>query len=216
MAVPATRITTTIAAVELPIVQPSAEPCERADAARNRARILAAARMLVAERGIERVSMDDVARAARVGTGTLYRRFGDRAGLALALLDENARDFQNALIAGPPPLGPGAPAAQRLRAFGECFLEHIELHAPLMLAGAPPGRDAPGPYQLYATHLTILLRDAAPHVDAEFTAQALLATLAPGRHLHARETLGWSLERLREGWRALVEALCVSAPGAAR
>ena len=158
--------------------------------------------------------MDDVARAARVGTGTLYRRFGDRAGLALALLDENERAFQDAMIAGPPPLGPGAPAAERLRAYGECYLGLIERHAPLMLAGAPPGRDVPGPYQLHATHLTILLREAAPQVDAEFTAEALLATLAPGRHLHARQTLGWPLERLRGGWCALVDAL--SAPGAAR
>ena len=53
--------------------------------------------------------MEDVAHAACVGTGTLYRRFGDRAGLALALLDEQEREFQNALITGPPPLGPGAP-----------------------------------------------------------------------------------------------------------
>jgi AcrR family transcriptional regulator len=201
------------APLELPVAQPYAEPRERADAARNRARILAAATRLVAERGIERVSMDDVARAAGVGTGTLYRRFGDRAGLALALLDENERAFQDALIAGPPPLGPGAPARARLRAFGERYLELIERHAPLMLAGAPPGRDVPGPFQLYATHLAILLREAAPHVDPEFTAYALLATLAPGRHLHARARLGWPLERLRDGWRALVDALCVRAPG---
>src|SRR6185437_6944321 len=73
---------------ELPVLDPGQAPPERADAARNRARILAAAAELVAQRGIEHVSMDDVAKAACVGTGTLYRRFGDRAGLALALLDE--------------------------------------------------------------------------------------------------------------------------------
>ena len=65
---------------ELPLLQPDPTPRERADAARNRARILAAAEELVAEQGIEAVSMEDVARAACVGTGTLYRRFGDRAG----------------------------------------------------------------------------------------------------------------------------------------
>ena len=202
--------------LELPVAQPSAEARERADAARNRARILAAATELVAERGIERVSMDDVARAASVGTGTVYRRFGDRAGLALALLDENERIFQDAILSGPPPLGPGAPAAVRLRAFGERYLDVVERYAPLILAAAPPGRDMPGPFQLYATHLTILLREAAPHVDAEFTAQALLATLAPGRHLHARRTLGWPLARLRDGWCSLVGALSFSAPGVDR
>src|SRR6476620_1660716 len=99
---------------ELPLLQPDPNPRERADAARNRERILVAAGELVAESGIEAVSMEDVARAACVGTGTLYRRFGDRAGLADALLDEQTREFQNELIAGPPPLGPGAGASERL------------------------------------------------------------------------------------------------------
>src|SRR4051812_19406247 len=98
--------------IELP--QFDDRPRERADAARNRERILAAAGELVSECGIERVSMEAVARAACVGPGTLYRRFGDRAGLAFALLDQQTRDFQNALIAGPPPLGPGASPRERL------------------------------------------------------------------------------------------------------
>ena len=182
-------------------------PRERADAARNRLRILAAAAELVGERGIDGVSMDDVAHAACVGTGTLYRRFGDRAGLALALLDQHTREFQNALIAGPPPLGPGAPAAERLRAFGDGYLDLLERHADLMVAAAPGGREPEGPYQLYATHLAILLRDAAPGLDAHFTAQALLGMLAPGQHVRARSGLGWSRERLRAGWRGLVDAL---------
>ena len=90
--------------LELPQFDDGQAPRERADAARNRLRILEAAAELVDERGIDQVSMDDVARAACVGTGTLYRRFGDRAGLALALLDEHTREFQDALIAGPPPV----------------------------------------------------------------------------------------------------------------
>jgi AcrR family transcriptional regulator len=193
---------------ELPLLQPAQEPRERADAARNRLRILAAAAGLVAERGIEHVSMDDVARAACVGTGTLYRRFGDRAGLALALLDEHTRAFQDALIFGPPPLGPGAPAAERLRAFGDGYLDVLEEHGDLLaVAAARARRGEGGPEQLYATHLAILVREAAPRLDAEFTALSLLATLGPARHLHARRELGWPVERLRSGWRALVDAL---------
>jgi AcrR family transcriptional regulator len=195
---------------DLPVLQPDEAPRERADAARNRLRILAAAAELVDERGIEHVSMEDVAQAACVGTGTLYRRFGDRAGLALALLDAHTRDFQNALIAGPPPVGPGAPAAERLRAFGEGYLDLLERHAPLLAVAVPPDRKAEGPHTMYATHLAILLREGAPHVDAEFTAQALLATLDPAHHLRARHGLGWSIDRLRAGWRGLVDALCAS------
>jgi AcrR family transcriptional regulator len=192
---------------ELPILQPDEAPRERADAARNRARILDAAGALIAEHGIEGVSMEDVARAACVGTGTLYRRFGDRAGLALALLDAHTREFQNALIAGPAPLGPGVPAIERLRAFGEGFIDLLERHAALLAAAAPPGRDD-GPSTMYTTHLAILLREAAPHLDAEFTARALLATLNPAQHLFARTGLGWDLDRMRAGWRGMIDALC--------
>lgn len=201
------------AVLELPQFDSGQTPRERADAARNRLRILAAAAELVGERGIERVSMDDVARAACVGTGTLYRRFGDRAGLALALLDEHTREFQDLLIAGPPPLGPGAPAAERLRAFGEGYFDLLERHADLLAVAEPPGRVVDGPYPLYATHLTLLLREAAPHIDAEFTAQALLATLRPAQHLYSRRGLGWSLERMRAGWSGLVDALSGASNG---
>jgi AcrR family transcriptional regulator len=192
---------------ELPLLDPGQAPPERADAARNRVRILAAAAELVADRGIEHVSMDDVARAACVGTGTLYRRFGDRAGLALALLDDHTRAFQDALIGGPPPLGPGAPAAERLHAFGDGYLDLLERHADILAVAVPLHRGPQGPDQLNATHLAILLREAAPRLDPEFTAWALLATLHPTRHLQARRGQGWPVERLRAGWHALVDAL---------
>ena len=194
-------------AFDLPLAQPDTALRERADAARNRRRILEAASRLIDERGIEAVSMQDVAEAACVGTGTLYRRFGDRAGLAFALLDEHTRDFQNALLSGPPPLGPGAPAVERLRAFGDGYFEILGRHSDLLMAAAPGGRDGAGPHTLYATHLAILVREAAPNLDAEFTAEALLAAVAPAHFLHLRDRLGWTSERVRDGWYALVEAL---------
>jgi AcrR family transcriptional regulator len=196
---------------ELPVLDPGQTPRERADAARNRARILAAAAALVAERGIDRVSMDDVARAACVGTGTLYRRFGDRAGLALALLDDHTRSFQDALIAGPPPLGPGAPALERLHAFGDGYLDLLERHADILAAAVPSTRGPQAPEQLVATHLAILLREAAPQLDPEYTARAMIAMLHPAHHLYARHVLGWPLDRLRAGWHAMVDALCAAA-----
>ena len=87
-------------AFDLPLAERGGDPQERADAARNRRKILEAAQTLFAERGVECVSMDDVARAAHVGKGTLYRRFGDRASLAFALLDERERALQEACIRG--------------------------------------------------------------------------------------------------------------------
>ena len=86
----------------IPLTSSAGRP-ERADAARNRRRALEAARRLVAERGADAVTMDDVAAAAGVGKGTLYRRFGDRHGLLLALLDDEERALQEAILRGPPP-----------------------------------------------------------------------------------------------------------------
>src|SRR4051794_39660878 len=59
----------------------------RADAARNRARLLEAARALFAERGLA-VTMDEIARHAGVGVGTAYRRFASREELIAALFDD--------------------------------------------------------------------------------------------------------------------------------
>lgn len=59
----------------------------RADAERNRRRILDAARRVFAERGLD-VSMDEIASAAGVGVGTAYRRFRNREELVDALFDE--------------------------------------------------------------------------------------------------------------------------------
>jgi AcrR family transcriptional regulator len=62
----------------------------RADAARNRARILSAAGEVFAERGID-VTLDDIAAHAGLGVGTVYRRFADREALVEALFDQRAR-----------------------------------------------------------------------------------------------------------------------------
>jgi AcrR family transcriptional regulator len=59
----------------------------RADAARNRARLIEAARELFAERGLA-VSMDEIARRAGVGVGTAYRRFATREALIEALFED--------------------------------------------------------------------------------------------------------------------------------
>ena len=186
---------------------------ERADAARNRRRILEATAQLVAERGIEQVSMQDVAEAACVGTGTLYRRFGDRAGLALALLDEQDRALQDAMISGPPPLGPGAPAGERLEAFGHAYLEHLERVAEILTVGVAAGPVGSGPSALYLTHLAILVREAAPDADAAYLARVLFGALDPREHLHCRRVLGWSLARRLEGWSGLVASLTQTRPG---
>src|SRR6201990_342982 len=59
----------------------------RADAARNRARILDAARTAFAESGLD-VGVEEIARRAGVGKGTLYRRFPTKEALVRAIFDD--------------------------------------------------------------------------------------------------------------------------------
>lgn len=65
---------------------PSVRPL-RADAVRNRQLLLDAAREAFARSGVT-ASLDDVAKAAGVGPGTLYRHFPNRDALVLAVIDE--------------------------------------------------------------------------------------------------------------------------------
>lgn len=186
---------------------------ERADAARNRLRILAAAQRLISEHGPENVTMEAVAAAASVGKGTVFRRFGDRTGLMLALLDHAEREYQRAFMSGPPPLGPGAPPGERLHAFGAATLSHEIDHRELLLAAerTAPERYATGPRMVRAAHLSALLREAGTPGDVPLLTEVLLSFLdtAMVNYLHTK--CGMSLERLRAGWDDLIGRL-VPAP----
>jgi AcrR family transcriptional regulator len=190
--------------IELPQIQP--DGFERADAARNRERILCAARRLFDERGAGCVSMDEIAEAAGVGKGTLFRRFGSRASLAAAVLSERERGFQEAIIRGEPPLGPGAPACERLIAFGEAMLDTLEAHWELLLAAETgPARFAHPAYRVHRLHVMLLLEEADPECDSELLAETLLAALGAELFIYLRQARGIPLERLKDSWRAQVQ-----------
>jgi AcrR family transcriptional regulator len=161
---------------------------ERADAARNRQKVLDAAARLFAQRGVDSVSMDDVAAAAGVGKGTLYRRFGDRSGLAAALLDEREVDLQDRLLFGPPPLGPGAPPAERLAAFTAAYLTYVDAHLDLVShsqTASPGARLRTGSHRFWRLHCRIMLTDAGVP-DPEIRADMLLGALTAEQVRHWR------------------------------
>ena len=90
---------------------------ERADAARNRKAILEAADDLFATSDSpSEVSMDDIARAAGVGKGTLFRRFGDRGNLIRQVYAVRLTPLREQIESGPPPLGPDTPPRERVSA----------------------------------------------------------------------------------------------------
>jgi AcrR family transcriptional regulator len=202
---PETEQPLTQAALQMAGVAP-----ERRDALRNRARVLAAAQRLVSESGVEAVEIREVARAAGVGVGTVYRRFGDKAGLVASLLDERERLFQDRLLSGPPPLGPGAPARARLVAFLHGLVDMVDENLQLLRAlhGATPGaRFRVGAYRAWRLHATILLEEAAPGIDAAWFAEMLLAPLAADLYYHQRDELGVSRERLKQNLADAVDAV---------
>lgn len=191
---------------------------ERADAARNRRRILVAAERLFTRNGVARTSMDAIATEAGVGKGTLFRRFGDRASLALALMEESDSAFQEAFIRGPAPLGPGAPPCDRLIAFGHGLLELTAKYGDLMLAAqtarTPGLRFESDPSGAYRAHVSMLVKDAAPDLDARYTAETLLASLSAEVVLYQLRQRAMTLDSVRVGWEAIVRRLLSGPPAA--
>lgn len=174
---------------------------ERADAARNRRKIIEVAARMIQARGADQLSLDEVAKEACVGVGTVYRRFGDRAGLAWALIDERERRFQEAFISGPPPLGPGAPPAERVAAFLTGLVDRVVSQLDLFLlaeVGTPKSRYS-GPYRVYHTHLATLLAQARPDADPRFLADALLSPVNAHLISFQRAERGLTVEEIKAG-----------------
>ncbi|ELP68373.1 TetR/AcrR family transcriptional regulator [Streptomyces turgidiscabies] len=190
------------------------EPCLRADAARNRARLLEAAGRLVEQHGVAGLTMEAVAAAAQVGKGTVFRRFGDRTGLLMALLDHSERKLQAAFLSGPPPLGPGAPPVERLRAFGVAVLRRAfdELELQLAAEGEPGRRFASAPHLVRSGHVTMLLRQAIPDADCELLAKTLMGYLDPALIHHLTRQCGMPSTRLEAGWIDLVGRIAGGTP----
>ena len=191
---------------------------ERADAAHNRRLLLATAREMLAEQGAGKLTMDGLAERAGLGKGTVFRRFGTRAGIFHALLDDDERDFQEQVLSGPPPLGPGAQPLDRLIAYGRARIEFLIGHREIARAtldgrqAVPAGAQTPmsrahirfllGQMHLGAADLDILATQLTAALDGPLLLYLSSATLA--------ETAPQISERLGHGWEDLVRRVCRS------
>lgn len=203
---------------KLELAGSSASKGERCDAAANRKLILATAEKLFAQHGVENVNMAQIAQAAQVGKGTIYRRFANKAELCLALMDSQMADFQNVMLErmramtaeNVTPLG-------QLDQFLDALVYFVEDHAPLLCEVQREG--LLGNYDLHVPHFWLhmttsgLMRQAidagemSPHLDVEYMADALLASLRADVFRFQRQVRGFSLERISAGLRTLVAGL---------
>ena len=188
---------------------------ERADAARNRRRLLATAREMLAEQSADTLTMDGLAERAGLGKGTVFRRFGTRAGIFAALLDDDEREFQQQVLSGPPPLGPGAPALERLIAYGRARIGFLIGHREIARAtldgreSVPAGSQTP----MSRAHIRFLLGEIGLGADLDILATQLTAALDGPLLLYLSsailaEAAPQVSERLGQGWQDLVQRVC--------
>ncbi|MFB0838516.1 TetR/AcrR family transcriptional regulator [Arthrobacter sp. E44] len=198
-------------------VRPETAPvtaAERSDAARNRERLLLAARELIEQGGAAALTMDRLAEHAGVGKGTVFRRFGSRAGLMLTLLNDSETAFQARFLFGPPPMGPGAAPLERLIAFGTERIAYVVEFGDLVLAAghASRGRFEVPAVALWNQHVEMLLREAGVQSPEPWLmAGSLTATLDPERLLHLIRDHGVTRDRLAVSWRDLVTRVVTAA-----
>jgi AcrR family transcriptional regulator len=177
---------------------------QRSDAARNRAAVFAAADELFATAAAPaRVSMDDVATAAGVGKGTLFRAFGSRAGLIQALWALRTEPLRHAIESGPPPLGPRTDPRQRIAAILDAILvvklDNRHLTLALEERSASASLYEQPQYQLVHRLLSDLLRDAGRGGESELLAHLLLAAVRADLLDHLIGARGSSRRQMRAG-----------------
>ncbi|MFF9911016.1 TetR/AcrR family transcriptional regulator [Streptomyces sp. NPDC013457] len=186
-----------------------AQRAERADAVRNREAVLAAADELFAvSTSPTSVSMDDIAAAAGVGKGTLFRRFGDRAGLIGALIASRLEPLRRT-VAEVREAGAASPRRQVKDLLDVSLRFKIE-NRNLMSAAEDAGLSSPYRAEHYDSWHEILRAalERVPGVhDAEFTAHALLATIRADLVVHLIDDRGMPPEALRAALAAHVDAL---------
>ncbi|MDQ0945697.1 TetR/AcrR family transcriptional regulator [Streptomyces sp. V1I1] len=190
--------------------------CVSGCAVRNRLHLPTTAREMLAEQDADRLTMDALAERAGLGKGTVFRRFGTRAGIFQALLDDDERAFQEQVLSGPPPLGPGAAPLDRLIAYGRARIGFLIGHREIARAALDGSQPIPaGPEtSLSRIHIRMLLgRIDLGAADLDVLAVQLTAALDGPLLLHLSasdltETAHQTEERLSQGWQDLVQRVC--------
>jgi polyketide synthase 12 len=168
---------------------------------------------MLATDGADKLTMDGLAERAGLGKGTVFRRFGSRAGIFQALLDDDERAFQDQVLAGPPPLGPGAPPVDRLIAYGQARIAFLIEHREIARAALDGSQPVPAGAQtpLSQLHIRVLLGQAGlGPADLDVLAIQLTAALDGPLllYLSTDDLAEPAGERIARGWQDLIERVC--------
>ncbi len=194
---------------------------ERRDATEHRQRILEVAQRLFTEQGVGAVSMHQIAMAAGIGQGTLYRNYAHKGELCMDLLHESHERFGEE-IASLLAARATSPALERLDGVLAHIVAFLEeqgaLLSPIAVANARywlcdesgnsqrfSSRDAPL-YDWLHELLAGLLSEAVERgelvsLDIPYVADAILTTLNPMFYRFQRQERGFSPERILQGLR---------------
>ena len=188
---------------------------ERRDARENRQLLIETAKRLFAEQGIATTTMKQIARAAGVGKGTLYRHFADKGELCRALIREDVAVFQERVGA----LLSDRQIPSAMKRLEILIAERIHLaerHLPLFTAieEAMSGvqeqaRRFRGPFTAWThTQVVALLNEAIAQaevvpLDVAYIADVLMAAMSPALLHYQRHDCGYSTERIIAGMQRL-------------
>ncbi len=191
---------------------------ERRDAVENRQRILTVAAHLFAQHGVENVHMAQIAEAAGVGKGTLYRRFANKADLCLALMhDQLVQHQEETLTRLRQMAADGVPALDRLGFFLAEVVAFSDHHAPLLgevqqeLSAGPEGDSPFFEWQSMTVYgllqAAVRAGEVSEEIDLPITVDMLLAPLVAAFFRYLCHQRGFSTARIRDGLLASVERL---------
>lgn len=201
----------------LPIISADAPATrqERCDAVLNRRLLLATARHLFKEHGVDSVTMADIAKSAEVGKGTLYRRFANKGELCHALMDQSLQEFQEMVLKQ---LRADAEAGKSYQAQIDFFLDHLlyftldhrELLAEVQKTSIMGDErlDFPHKWQ-WATLRGLLIRaqqtgEISAESDVDYLASAIISLLSTRVLSFQLDLQQFSAERINAGLRSLI------------
>lgn len=180
----------------------------RADARRNKARVLDAVRHLLANHAPDELSMESVAREADIGKATLYRHYPDRECLYQALIEDGTGRIGARMRELIPP---DADALTKLHAMVTLMYDayddnrlSIDLLLSARLSESIASSDRPQhPISAILTRLRGILEQGVREgvfrpLDVDFAAGAVFSLISPLAYIKQRERLGYSRAMIEE------------------